>query len=189
MWIFKWNRWNKEKALYKSEPRKTKTNPLDALQDFHQLSLLIRSHSGKHGASQRKLQHPHVDKKGIYYSKVLQLSRTEVCTAYSGTTDVQSPIECLYDQLWVRTFWIRWGKCSVITSKALPLKAKWYLSSCTVWSWSQTTSSTFISTHYRRKEQYREDLFDLFCTHIYIFINIQYKYKYICIHILYVRFI
>ena len=39
---------------------------LDALQDLHQLSLLVRSHAGEHGGSQRELQRPHVDRQKNY---------------------------------------------------------------------------------------------------------------------------
>lgn len=38
---------------------------LDALQDLHQLSLLIWSHAGKHGGSQHELQRPHVERQRI----------------------------------------------------------------------------------------------------------------------------
>lgn len=38
---------------------------LDALQDFHQLSLLVWSHAGKHSGSQHELRRPHVERRRI----------------------------------------------------------------------------------------------------------------------------
>lgn len=49
---------------------------LYALQHFHQLSLLVRSHAGTHSGSQHELQRPHVERERITKSKqpVLKLT-------------------------------------------------------------------------------------------------------------------
>lgn len=38
---------------------------LNALQNFHQLSLLVWSHAGKHSGSQHELRRPHVERQRL----------------------------------------------------------------------------------------------------------------------------
>lgn len=49
----------------KHKTTKQRSDSLHALQDFHQLSLLVWSHASKHGGSQHKLQCHHEGKRRI----------------------------------------------------------------------------------------------------------------------------
>lgn len=53
---------------------------LDALQHFHQLSLLVWSHAGKHGGAQHELQRPHVERQRHYSNIQRQRQNVSVFT-------------------------------------------------------------------------------------------------------------
>lgn len=138
-----WNNQTKSKGMM---------NWLDALQDFHQLSLLVWSHASEHSSSQSKLQRPHVEKK-----KLLQNLNTDLNYAVSHrvtlTTNKNPVRQCCHINMQrsVCTFCMRWGKCSMRTAKAFPLMAKWYFCPCWAICLSYSSScSRFISTVWGR---------------------------------------
>lgn len=101
---------------------------LDALQDFHQLGLLVRGHPSEHGGSQSELERPRVDRKRNS-NKYLHFACLFVCFFSSVLRREKGQILKVPPPPPLRgggacTFCRSWGKCSLMTAKAFPLTAK-----------------------------------------------------------------